>query len=163
MGRKRSPARHDYDLVVRGACVYDGSDAPGAVVDVGVRDGCIVAVGTVEGSAGETVDGNDVEAVNEVVQRAVDRARAGGGPSFIDRSTARTCLVNAPMEMKSTSLAKRSAISATAGTSTMMPNGTAGAFRALRTSLQIAFSASTSLHWLIIGNMMASGPCATAR
>ena len=42
MGRKRSPARHDYDLVVRGACVYDGSDAPGVVVDVGVRDGCIV-------------------------------------------------------------------------------------------------------------------------
>ena len=57
MGRKRSPARHDYDLVVRGACVYDGSDAPGVVVDVGVRDGCIVAVGMVEGSAAETVDG----------------------------------------------------------------------------------------------------------
>ena len=41
------------------------------------------------GIPGETVDGNDVEAVNEVVQRAVDRARAGGGPSFIEALTYR--------------------------------------------------------------------------
>ena len=41
------------------------------------------------GMPGETVDGNDVEAVREVVQRAVDRARAGGGPTFIEALTYR--------------------------------------------------------------------------
>jgi pyruvate dehydrogenase E1 component alpha subunit len=38
---------------------------------------------------GVTVDGNDVVAVYEVVQAAVDRARAGGGPSLIDAKTYR--------------------------------------------------------------------------
>jgi pyruvate dehydrogenase E1 component alpha subunit len=32
----------------------------------------------------ETVDGNNILAVNSVVQRAVDRARAGGGPTVIE-------------------------------------------------------------------------------
>jgi pyruvate dehydrogenase E1 component alpha subunit len=32
----------------------------------------------------ETVNGNDILAVNAVVQRAVDRARSGGGPSVIE-------------------------------------------------------------------------------
>ncbi len=36
---------------------------------------------------GETVDGNDVLAVEDAVQRAVDRARAGGGPSLIEALT----------------------------------------------------------------------------
>ena len=41
------------------------------------------------GVPGETVDGNDVEAVYEVVARAVARARAGEGPSFIEALTYR--------------------------------------------------------------------------
>ena len=41
------------------------------------------------GMPGETVDGNDVEAVHEAVARAVARARAGQGPSFIDAVTYR--------------------------------------------------------------------------
>ena len=41
------------------------------------------------GVPGETVDGNDVEAVYEVVARAVARARGGEGPSFIEALTYR--------------------------------------------------------------------------
>jgi pyruvate dehydrogenase E1 component alpha subunit len=41
------------------------------------------------GMPGETVDGNDVEAVAAAVGRAVERARAGEGPSFVDAVTYR--------------------------------------------------------------------------
>ena len=41
------------------------------------------------GIPGVTVDGNDVQAVYEATQEAVDRARAGGGPTFIEAKTYR--------------------------------------------------------------------------
>ena len=41
------------------------------------------------GMPGETVDGNDVEAVHDAALRAVDRARAGGGPMLIECVTYR--------------------------------------------------------------------------
>ena len=41
------------------------------------------------GIPGETVDGNDVEAVHEAVARAVARARASEGPTFIEALTYR--------------------------------------------------------------------------
>ncbi|MBL8115459.1 MAG: thiamine pyrophosphate-dependent dehydrogenase E1 component subunit alpha [Acidobacteria bacterium] len=41
------------------------------------------------GIPGEVVDGNDVLAVYEVTKRAVDRARAGGGPTLIEAKTYR--------------------------------------------------------------------------
>jgi TPP-dependent pyruvate/acetoin dehydrogenase alpha subunit len=41
------------------------------------------------GIPGEIVDGNDVLAVYEATKRAVDRARAGGGPSLIEAKTFR--------------------------------------------------------------------------
>jgi len=41
------------------------------------------------GIPGEIVDGNDVLAVYEATRRAVDRARAGGGPSLIEAKTFR--------------------------------------------------------------------------
>jgi 2-oxoisovalerate dehydrogenase E1 component len=41
------------------------------------------------GMPGEIVDGQDVLAVREVVERAVDRARAGGGPTLIEAKTYR--------------------------------------------------------------------------
>jgi len=41
------------------------------------------------GMPGETVDGNDVFAVNEAAQRAVNLARSGGGPTFIELKTYR--------------------------------------------------------------------------
>ncbi|MEI4509426.1 amidohydrolase family protein [Sphingopyxis sp. CCNWLW253] len=46
----------DYDLIIWGGTVHDGSgDAP-FVADVAVKDGVIVQVGTVEGSASEEID-----------------------------------------------------------------------------------------------------------
>ena len=41
------------------------------------------------GMPGETVDGNDVFAVNEAAGRAIDRAREGRGPSFLELKTYR--------------------------------------------------------------------------
>ena len=41
------------------------------------------------GCAGDSVDGNDVLAVYEVTRRAVERARAGGGPTLIEADTMR--------------------------------------------------------------------------
>lgn len=41
------------------------------------------------GIAGESVDGNDVLAVYETTRRAVERARAGGGPTLIEAKTFR--------------------------------------------------------------------------
>jgi len=44
------------DLAIRGATVYDGSGEPSRRVDVGVRDGRVAIVGTLEESARETVN-----------------------------------------------------------------------------------------------------------
>ena len=44
-----------HDLVVRGGVVVDGTGAPGRVADVAVRDGRIVAIGTVDDGV-ETID-----------------------------------------------------------------------------------------------------------
>jgi len=57
LSRKRTAPSHDFDLVVRGALVFDGNDAPGARVDVAVRNGLIVAIGDVDGTAAQTIDG----------------------------------------------------------------------------------------------------------
>ena len=43
------------------------------------------------GFKGEQVDGNDVIAVRFCVQRAIDKARAGGGPTLIEALTYRLC------------------------------------------------------------------------
>lgn len=60
-----------YDVLFRNALVLDGSDQPGAHGDVGVRDGRIVAVGTLDGQAVQCID-------------AAGRALA---PGFIDVHT----------------------------------------------------------------------------
>lgn len=44
------------DLVIRNGIVLDGSGSPGRAADVGVRDGRIVAVGTVTEEAARTID-----------------------------------------------------------------------------------------------------------
>src|SRR6185295_5706121 len=41
------------------------------------------------GCLGEQVDGNDVRAVYEVTRRAIERARAGAGPTLIEADTMR--------------------------------------------------------------------------
>ena len=46
----------DFDLVVRGGTVVDGTGSPGVPGDVGIRDGRIAALGTVKGSAAQTID-----------------------------------------------------------------------------------------------------------
>jgi TPP-dependent pyruvate/acetoin dehydrogenase alpha subunit len=49
----------------------------------------LVEHGRTYGIPGATVDGNDVHAVAEAVRTAVDRARAGGGPTFVEALTYR--------------------------------------------------------------------------
>ncbi|HLH23448.1 MAG TPA: amidohydrolase family protein [Chloroflexota bacterium] len=46
----------EYDLLVRGGTVVDGSGQPAYRADVGVRDGKIAAIGTLRGSAARTID-----------------------------------------------------------------------------------------------------------
>jgi N-acyl-D-amino-acid deacylase len=46
----------DYDLLIRGGFVVDGSGLPGFRADVGVRDGLITDIGRLRGSAARTVD-----------------------------------------------------------------------------------------------------------
>jgi TPP-dependent pyruvate/acetoin dehydrogenase alpha subunit len=53
-----------------------------AVTDIAVR-------ATSYGMAADTVDGQDVDAVEETIRRAVDRARDGGGPTLIEAKTYR--------------------------------------------------------------------------
>jgi len=46
----------DFDLVIRGGTIMDGTGRPGVRGDVGIRDGRIVAVGEAKGAAAQTVD-----------------------------------------------------------------------------------------------------------
>ena len=46
----------EYDLLIRRGRVVDGSGLPFYVADVGVKDGKIVEVGKLKGSAAKTID-----------------------------------------------------------------------------------------------------------
>lgn len=46
-----------WDLIIRGATVYDGSGGPSYVADVAVKDGVISAVGTVSGHGRKEING----------------------------------------------------------------------------------------------------------
>src|SRR6185503_3102653 len=48
-------SRMSFDIVIRGGTVYDGTGAEGRVADVGVKDGRIAAIGSLEPS-GEEID-----------------------------------------------------------------------------------------------------------
>ena len=60
-----------YDLIIRGGTIVDGTGAPAFTGDVAVKDGLIVVVGTVNGSAAE-----EIEAAGKVV-----------APGFVDIHT----------------------------------------------------------------------------
>ena len=46
----------DYDLIVRRGRVVDGSGLSSFVADVGVKNGKVVEIGRLKGSAGRTID-----------------------------------------------------------------------------------------------------------
>ena len=49
----------DYDLIIRGGTIHDGSGGEPFVADIAVKGGVIAAVGTVEGSAAEEIEAHD--------------------------------------------------------------------------------------------------------
>jgi len=46
----------DYDLIIRGGSLHDGLGSPARTADVAIKDGCVAAIGTVTGTAAETID-----------------------------------------------------------------------------------------------------------
>ncbi|NKQ55007.1 thiamine pyrophosphate-dependent dehydrogenase E1 component subunit alpha [Amycolatopsis sp. K13G38] len=58
-------------------------------IDVHLSNKTVAAFADAYGIPGETIDGNDVLAVHDAAARAVDRARAGHGPSLLEFRTYR--------------------------------------------------------------------------
>jgi len=76
----------EYDVVIRGGTLIDGTGAPGRIADVALRGDSIVAVGAVTGRASRTIDAGglvvapgffDLHSHSEY-----DRLEDGHGPSF---------------------------------------------------------------------------------
>ena len=77
----------DYDLVIRGGTVFDGSGAPGVVGDVGVRGDRIVAVGDVNGTGARTIDASGLYVTPGFIDmhshsETFRLLNGGQGPSF---------------------------------------------------------------------------------
>lgn len=77
----------DYDLVIRGGTVFDGTGTPGVVTDLAIKGERIAAIGEIDGSAERTIDAMglyvapgfvDMHSHSEV-RRLLD---GGQGPSF---------------------------------------------------------------------------------
>ena len=46
-----------YDIIIRGGRVIDGTGSPGVVADIGIREGCIAAMGVEpQAEASEVID-----------------------------------------------------------------------------------------------------------
>ncbi|HSP27825.1 MAG TPA: amidohydrolase family protein [Ilumatobacteraceae bacterium] len=57
----------DYDLIIRGGSVIDGTGADARTADVGVRDGLVVEVGEVSGSAAREIDADGALVIPGIV------------------------------------------------------------------------------------------------
>lgn len=77
----------EYDLVIRGGTVYDGTGAPGRIADVAVRGDRIVGVGDIAGEGARTIDATGLFVAPGFIDMhshsEVPRLLNGGhGPSF---------------------------------------------------------------------------------
>jgi N-acyl-D-amino-acid deacylase len=77
----------DYDLVIRGGTVFDGSGAPGVIADIGIRGDRIVAVGDVNGNAARSIDARDLYVTPGFIDmhshsETFRLLNGGQGPSF---------------------------------------------------------------------------------
>jgi N-acyl-D-amino-acid deacylase len=77
----------DYDLVIRGGTIFNGSGAPGAIADIGISGDRIVAVGQIDGSADRTIDASGLYVAPGFIDmhshsETFRLLNGGQGPSF---------------------------------------------------------------------------------
>jgi len=77
----------DYDLVIRGGTVFDGSGTPGVAGDIGIRGDRIVAVGDVNGRAARSIDASGLYVTPGFIDmhshsETFRLLNGGQGPSF---------------------------------------------------------------------------------
>lgn len=77
----------DYDLVIRGGTVFDGSGTPGIVGDVGIRGDRIVAIGDINGRGTRTIDASGLYVTPGFIDmhshsETFRLLNGGQGPSF---------------------------------------------------------------------------------
>ncbi|MCZ6640401.1 MAG: amidohydrolase family protein, partial [Gammaproteobacteria bacterium] len=77
----------DYDLVIRGGTVFDGSGKPGVVGDVAIRGDRIVAIGDINGRSARTIDASGLYVTPGFIDmhshsETFRLLNGGQGPSF---------------------------------------------------------------------------------
>lgn len=81
------PPPVEYDLVIRGGTVFDGSGAPGVAADVAVNGERIVAIGDIAGNAARTIDASGLYVAPGFIDmhshsETFRMLNGGQGPSF---------------------------------------------------------------------------------
>ena len=77
----------DYDLLIRGGTVFDGSGNPGVIGDVGVRGDRIVAIGDINGRSARTIEASGLYVTPGFIDmhshsESFRLLNGGQGPSF---------------------------------------------------------------------------------